>query len=254
MQKLRINDGVVNVLSANELTDQGFLFVRGGLHRPMPSFPGAGNGEHRAMATVENQQDGSTVVHEPVREAPVAEPVTGPLTAVPADVRQRFGGAKVGAAFFGWLVAVGMTVRLSGLVALAVAAWRPDTTSDPTAVGFTSMGTAIAVLAIAFLTGGYVAGRLARFDGARNGLLAWLLGLIVTVLAGIAAAVVGANTDLTAGIRLPAMPVDASTMTVGGAVLLAVTVLVTALAAALGGRLGERFHRRVDRAAGLNLR
>jgi len=74
------------------------------------------------------------------------------------------------------------------------------------------------------------------------------------VLAGIAAAVVGANSDLTAGIRLPVMPVDASTMTVGGAVLLAVTVLVTALAAALGGRVGERFHRRVDRAAGLNLR
>ena len=210
------------------------------------------------MTTVENQQDRSTAVHEPVREpvreTPVAEPTTGPLTAVPADVRQRFGGSKVGAAFFGWLVAVGMTVLLSGLVALAVAAWRPDTTSDPTAVGFTSMGTAVAVLAIAYLTGGYVAGRLARFDGARNGLLTWLLGLILTVLAGIAAAVVGANTDLTAGIRLPAMPVDASTMTVGGAVLLAVTVLVTALAAALGGRVGERFHRRVDRAAGLNLR
>jgi hypothetical protein len=64
---------------------------------------------------------------------------------------------------------------------------------------------------------------------------------------------VGANTDLTAVVRLPALPVDASTMTVGGAVMLAVTVLVTALAAALGGKLGERFHRRVDRAAGLDL-
>ena len=116
------------------------------------------------------------------------------------------------------------------------------------------MGTVIAVLAIGYLAGGYVAGRLARFDGARNGLLAWLLGLIVTVLAGIAAAVVGANTDLTAVVRLPVIPVDASTMTVGGAVLIAVTVLVTALAAALGGKLGERFHRRVDRAAGLDLR
>ena len=213
------------------------------------------------MTTVENQQDRSTAVHEPVRETmrepvretPVAEPTTGPLTAVPADVRQRFGGSKVGAAFFGWLVAIGMSVLLSGLVALALAAWRPAAT-DATTVGFTSMGTVIAVLAIGYLAGGYVAGRLARFDGARNGLLAWLLGLIVTVLAGIAAAVVGANTDLTAVVRLPVIPVDASTMTVGGAVLIAVTVLVTALAAALGGKLGERFHRRVDRAAGLDLR
>ena len=45
------------------------------------------------MTTVENQQDRSTVV----REAPVTEPATGPV-AVPADVRERFGGSKVGAA------------------------------------------------------------------------------------------------------------------------------------------------------------
>jgi len=205
------------------------------------------------MATVENQQDRSTVVHDTAVAEPVAQPVTGPVAAVPADVRERFGGSKVGAAFFGWLVAIGMSVLLSGLVALALAAWRPAAT-DATTVGFTSMGTVIAVLAIGYLAGGYVAGRLARFDGARNGLLAWLLGLVVTVLAGIAAAVVGANTDLTAVVRLPVIPVDASTMTVGGAVLIAVTVLVTALAAALGGKLGERFHRRVDRAAGLDLR
>jgi len=201
------------------------------------------------MTTVENEQDRSPVV----REAPVVEPTTGPVAVAPAEVRERFGGSKVGAAFFGWLVAIGMSVLLSGLVALALAAWRPAAT-DATTVGFTSMGTVIAVLAIGYLAGGYVAGRLARFDGARNGLLAWLLGLVVTVLAGIAAAVVGANTDLTAVVRLPVIPVDASTMTVGGAVLIAVTVLVTALAAALGGKLGERFHRRVDRAAGLDLR
>jgi len=174
-------------------------------------------------------------------------------------VRERFGGAKVGAAFFGWLVAIGMTVLLTGLVALAVAAWGRGEGAvpflgDTASVGLAGMGTALAVLAIAYLTGGYVAGRLARFDGARNGLLAWLLGLIVTVLAGVAAAVVGLNSNIPATLRLPASPVDASTLTASSAVLLAVTVLVTALAAALGGRLGERFHRRVDRAAGLTVR
>jgi MFS family permease len=99
-----------------------------------------------------------------------------------------------------------------------------------------------------------VAGRLARFDGARNGLAAWIVGLVVTVLAGVAAAVVGASTDLATRVQLPAVPVDMSALTISGAVLLAVTVIVTALAAALGGRLGERFHRRVDRAAGLALK
>ncbi len=225
----------------------------------MPSFPRVANGEQDLMATVENERDRVTTV----RETSVAEPPTAPVTAVPAGVRERFGGAKVGAAFFGWLVAIGMTVLLTGLVALALAAWGrgtgavpflADATANVTTAGLTGMGTAVAVLAIGYLTGGYVAGRLARFDGARNGLLAWLLGLIVTVLAGIAAAVVGATSDIAAAVRLPAMPFDTSTMTVSGAVLLAVTVLVTALAAAIGGRLGERFHRRVDRAAGLDLR
>jgi hypothetical protein len=207
------------------------------------------------MTTVENERDRVTTV----RETSVAEPPTGPVTAVPVAVRERFGGAKVGAAFFGWLVAIGMTVLLSGLVALAFAAWGRGANTvpflaDTTSAGLTGMVTALAVLAIGYLTGGYVAGRLARFDGARNGLLAWLLGLIVTVLAGVAAAVVGLTSDFAATLRLPASPVDASTLTASSAVLLAVTVLVTALAAALGGRLGERFHRRVDRAAGLNVR
>jgi hypothetical protein len=207
------------------------------------------------MTTAENERDRVTTV----RGSSVAEPPTGPMTAVPAGVRERFGGAKVGAAFFGWLVAIGMTVLLTGVVALVVAALGRGASAvpflaDPRSAGLTGMVAALAVLAIAYLTGGYVAGRLARFDGARNGLLAWLLGLVVTLLAGIAAAVVGANSDFAATLRLPASPVDASTLTVSSAVLLAVVVLVTALAAAIGGRLGERFHRRVDRAAGLQLR
>jgi hypothetical protein len=204
------------------------------------------------MTTVENERNRATTP---------SEPPTAPVTPVPDGVRRPFGGAKVGAAFFGWLVAIGMTVLLTGLIALVFAAFGrsvgavpflADATADATTAGLTGMGTVVVVLAIGYLMGGYVAGRLARFDGARNGLLTWLLGLIVTVLAGVAAAVVGMNTDFrAAGIRLPAGPVDASTMTVGGAVLLAVTVLVTALAAAVGGRLGQRFHRRVDRAAEL---
>ena len=48
------------------------------------------------MTTVENQQDRSTVVHDTAVAEPVAESVTGPVAAVPADVRERFGGSKVG--------------------------------------------------------------------------------------------------------------------------------------------------------------
>ena len=39
----------------------------------------------------------------------------------------------------------------------------------------------VAVLIVGYYTGGYVAGRLARFDGARNGFLSWVVGLLATV-------------------------------------------------------------------------
>lgn len=196
--------------------------------------------------------DGRRVIEEPGAEVPTVQ-------VPPVGVRERFGGSKLGAAFFGWLVAIGMTVLLTGVVALVVAALGRNIGSvpfvaDAATVGLAGMGTAAVVLAVAYFFGGYVAGRLARFDGARNGLLAWLLGLIVAVLAAVAAAVVGASTGLAAIIHLPTIPVDVSALTVSGAIVLALTVIVTALTAALGGRLGERFHRRVDRAAGLDLR
>jgi hypothetical protein len=211
------------------------------------------------MTTVEqggaeerSRVDGRRVIDEPRTEVPTVQ-------VAPVPVRERFGGSKLGAAFFGWLVAIGMTVLLTGVAALVVAAMGRNLSSvpfvaDAATVGLTGMATAGVLLAIAYFFGGYVAGRLARFDGARNGLLVWLLGLIVAVLAAVAAAVVGASTNLAATVHLPTLPVDVSALTLSGAVVLALTVVVTALTAALGGRLGERFHRRVDRAAGLDLR
>ena len=178
----------------------------------------------------------------------------GALAEGRARQRERFGGAKFGAAFFGWLVSVGMTVLLSAVAAGAGAVIGSNVRLDPAgadaaAVGLTGAITVLVVLALAYLTGGYVAGRLARFDGTRNGILTWLVGMIVTVLAGLVAAAIGSNSELLARMRLPAVPSDLATLTMGGLIALAVLLVVTLLAAAAGGRLGERFHRRVDRAA-----
>jgi hypothetical protein len=172
-----------------------------------------------------------------------------------ARLRDRFGGRKVGAAFFGWLVAVGMTVLLSTLATAVGMAIGSTMNLDPTGadaapIGLTGGAVLLAVLAVSYLAGGYVAGRLARFDGARNGLLCWVIGLLVTVLAAVAGAWLGtARADLVADLRLPALVGDPGTLTVAGVIALAAVLLVTAVAAALGGRLGEGYHRRVDRAA-----
>ena len=93
-----------------------------------------------------------------------------------AAARDRFGGANVGAAFFGWLVAVGMTALLTGLLAVAATAVGYSNeitqTDAERAAGTVTLVTAIvllAVLLIAYYAGGYVAGRMSRFDGGRQG-------------------------------------------------------------------------------------
>jgi hypothetical protein len=172
-----------------------------------------------------------------------------------AQLRERFGGRKVGAAFFGWLVAVGMTVMLS-TIAAAVGLAVTDSMGlhpggvDAGPVGLTGGVVLLVVLGVSYFTGGYVAGRLARFDGARNGVLAWIVGLLVTVIAAAVGAAFGAaRADLFRGLRLPVLTGDLTAVTVAGVIALVLVLVVTAVAAALGGRMGEQFHRRVDRAA-----
>lgn len=178
----------------------------------------------------------------------------GVLADAEARKRDRFGGGKIGAAFFGWLVTVGMTVLLTAIAAGVGAAINANirldvTGADAATVGLTSAITLLVVLALAYFTGGYVAGRLARFDGTRNGVLSWVVGVVVTVVAAVVGAAIGSNYDVLARVQLPAVPGDLTSLTVGGIVALVVAVVVTAVAAALGGRMGERFHRRVDREA-----
>ena len=106
----------------------------------------------------------------------------------------------------------------------------------------------VAVLLLAYYCGGYVAGRMSRFDGARQGFGAWLLGFAVTIVLTIAGVVLGAEYNVLEQLNLPAVPVGDSSFATGGAITLAVLVLGTLLAAVVGGKAGERYHKKVDRA------
>jgi MFS family permease len=173
-----------------------------------------------------------------------------------AAQHDRFGGIKWGAAFFGWLSANGLAVILVALLSAAGVALglaqNVDTADEAvdqaTEIGIGGGIAVLVVLFLAYLAGGYVAGRMARFDGARQGLAVWLVGLIVVLLLAAAGALLGAEYNVLEQLNLPRIPVDEGAATTAGIITLVAILVVTLLGAVLGGKLGDRYHRRVDRA------
>ena len=172
-----------------------------------------------------------------------------------AAQRARFGGINWGAAFFGWLSANGLAVILVALLSAAGVALglaNGLNTADEAANHAQTLGlgggiAVLVVLFLAYLAGGYVAGRMARFDGARQGLAVWFVGLIVVLVLAAAGAILGSQYNVLKNLNLPRIPIDEGTATTAGIITLVAILLVTLLGALLGGKLGERYHRRVDR-------
>jgi len=168
--------------------------------------------------------------------------------------RDKFGGLNTGAAFFGWLVAVAVAILLTGIVgAIASAAGSSVHLTQSQAqrqAGTIGVAAAIALLVIlmvAYYTGGYVAGRMSRFDGGRQGVGVWVIGLLVTIVAVVLGVVFGSQYNVLDRVSLPRIPVPTDQATLGG-VITALAVLVGTLVAAwAGGAVGRRYHDRVDR-------
>lgn len=182
-----------------------------------------------------------------------------------AAERERFGGIKWGSAFFGWLTAIGMTVLLSALATAIGAGVGTANTNNPQdaankatenvqALGIVSGIVLVAILLIAYYCGGYVAGRMARFDGTKQGIAVWLWGIIVAILVAILAAVAGSQFNILGNLGgAPRIPVDGSLLTASGLIGLAIAIIIPLVGAILGGKAGMRFHRKVDQ-AGLDYR
>ncbi|TDW14032.1 hypothetical protein [Kribbella kalugense] len=175
------------------------------------------------------------------------------------DVRREqvdasFRGFKGGAAFFGWIVAIGLIALLTGIVgAIAAAvdyALTIDWNNEAGTIGIASAAVLLAILLIAYYNGGYVAGRLARFDGARQGFGVWMIGVVVTAVVAGLAALAGSQYDVLDRVDLPSVPLDDRTLTTGGMVTLIAAVVITLIAALIGGKAGQRYHKRVDASAG----
>lgn len=167
---------------------------------------------------------------------------------------QRLRGLNLGGAVFGWLVAVGLGALLTALLAAAGLAigLQQGTVANVSgsAATLTFAGAVVltAVLLLSYYAGGYVAGRLSRFDGAVQGVAVWGLGVLVTAGLAIAGAIAGSNYNVLAQLRLPSIPVQGQSFVSGGVIALVLIAVATLVASVLGGIVGCRYHSRVDRA------
>ncbi|HEX8646425.1 MAG TPA: hypothetical protein VF715_05960 [Thermoleophilaceae bacterium] len=173
------------------------------------------------------------------------------------EARDRFGGLNWGAAFFGWLTALGMAAILTAILSAAGAAIGLSEGSAATAaednaetVGIVGGVLLLLVLATAYYCGGYVAGRMSRFDGKRQGFGVWAIGFLITLAIAAAAAIFGSEWNILNQLNLPRIPIDEGDLATGGAIALVLALATTLLGAILGGAKGRHYHDRVDRAGG----
>lgn len=166
---------------------------------------------------------------------------------------ERFGGTNWGAGFFGAVVTATLGVALGGAVA-AVAVFlgatpetlRSSATDSPQAVLIGAVAVLLGVLVAACYAGGYVAGRMSRFDGGRQGFASWLLAAaLATVTGGFGLLAVGGAglVDLPGLGDLPQPGGSPLAWAAGSA---AVLLLGSLGAAVAGGKVGRQYHQKVD--------
>lgn len=204
----------------------------------------------RPVTTLEPQTDAWADVVDP-----------SPLTTdeVIERQRERFGGVKIGSAFFGWLIAMGTAAILTGLLAAAGAALGLRL-QDPVAsaaglpldaetIGWIGAGALLVALLVAFYCGGYVAGRMARFSGVAQGLAVWVWTIVIAIVLALVGVVLGLQDNVVGALdAFPRIPVSEGTLTIAGIIAAVVVAVVSLGGAILGGVVGVRYHRRVDHA------
>lgn len=173
-------------------------------------------------------------------------------------LRDIYGGVDWLASFVGFI----FTLLLSGLLGFGAALFllipldlqNSLEGGQLTSTSITGFSVIAAVVFFSFLFGGYVSGRMGRYDGGRNGAMVLLWTVLITALLLVLSGVLGQTisgtpigsfvgdalgfgdtaVDLLAGLGIP------------GAVVSGVIALTALVGGMIGGRLGSRYHREID--------
>lgn len=173
-------------------------------------------------------------------------------------LRDIYGGVDWLASFVGFvftLLFAGLLGAAAGFFLLAPLGLQQSLAGGQlTSTALTGFAVVAGVLFFAFLFGGYISGRMARYDGGRNGamVLLWmvLIAALLLVLSGVLGQVISGTPagDLVgAALNSGSNAVDLlGGLGTSGIVIAGGLLLAALLGGMLGGRLGSRYHREID--------
>lgn len=172
-------------------------------------------------------------------------------------LRDMYGGVDWLASFIGFVFAAVVGTLFSSIAGLVLAplGFTLDLSGEIGAATITGLVLVAVLVFVIYFCGGYVAGRLARFDGGRNGAMLLLWTLVVAVLAALAGGIFGnfLPTGISGSIQnfiqndvLSAIG-NLSQHGLVGVVIFIGALVVALLGGFLGGRLGSRYHSEIDR-------
>jgi len=173
-------------------------------------------------------------------------------------LRDMYGGVDWLASFLGFIfsdVVGALFSAVAGLVLVPLGFSLDFSSGGFGPAVITGLVVVAVLLFLTYFFGGYVAGRLARFDGGRNGAMTVVWGIIImlllTVVGGLFGGFLPGNLieQLQSLVRDSVAPAFQGLMGLGlvGAGIALGVLLIELLGGFLGGRAGARYHTEIDR-------
>lgn len=162
------------------------------------------------------------------------------------DTHHRFGGFDAGASIAGALTALGVTVLLGGLLGgIGTIGYQLDLERGTDELSLAGLVGGLVTLVFAFLVGGWVAGRIARYDGGRNGLMTGVWFVFTAFVLAVLGAWLGDRYDVFADLQVPQWFSENAT-TATAVISGAVAAVVMLGAGFVGGLIGAHYHAKAD--------
>lgn len=160
------------------------------------------------------------------------------------------GGFSAGAILTGVVVGFGAMFLLSALVGGILAATGVDASEIEAGAGGEGILASAAIvlsLFLAYLWGGYTAGRMSRGAGFVNGFLVPVVALIVAAIVAAAVNAMGAAANLNLPFDENQLPIEGDNLADFGQVVGIASLVAMFVGGILGGVLGQRWHTRLER-------